>query len=269
MRVFWQVGSRKEDRYDHKMIPIHFDKITWRRVEKKTAVLLFHEGEGHKTSNYYRQKLSTENWRHPVNTGDTHTVQTSTPVCVRDPFSIKGERTSDAMRLKELYTDSSDYRFIRIVLTYSHIVPRCRKRAWGRPCKVPARATEGWCRGRWWWQHGSLQAEKTPWSQTSHTASAVLHLASLRPRTRHCPPRTDISLMASEGTHREKEWIYMDIKHLQIHLKETFVNLYSKQTNSSLMASVGGTICFCWTFNTYNNRWLVQSVHYQHKTAHM
>lgn len=87
-------------------------------------------------------------------------------------------------------------------------VPRCRKRAWGRPCKVPARETEGWCRGSWWSQRGSLQAEKTPWSQTSHTASAVLHLASLHPHTGRCPPRSDISLMASEETERGKEWIY-------------------------------------------------------------
>lgn len=78
-------------------------------------------------------------------------------------------------------------------------VPRCKKRVWDKPATVPARGTESWCRGSWWSRRGSLLAEKTPWSQTSRTSSALLRRASPHPRTGCCPPRNGTSPQASEG----------------------------------------------------------------------
>ena len=110
-------------------------------------------------------------------------------------------------------------------------VPRCRKQAWGRPCEFPARMTGGWCRGRWWSQHGSLLAEKTPWSQTSHTASALLHRASLHPHSGHCPPHSGISLVGAAMTGRKR----MDTLNLYQSSQKMLAITLSDQTNSSLM----------------------------------
>lgn len=90
-----------------------------------------------------------------------------------------------------------------VMIKYVIPVPRCRTWAGGRPWRVPARGTAGWCRGSWWSQRGSLQAEKRPWSRTSRTASAALRPASPRPRSGRCQPRSGTSQQASAA---DRQW---------------------------------------------------------------
>ncbi len=154
---------------------------------------------------------------------------------LRDHFSIKINPDTMYLRATQIPAITE----ISTLFEYCHIVPQCRNRAGGRPCKVPAHATGGWWRGRWWSQRGSLLAEKTPWSQTSRTASAALHLASLRPHIGCCPPRSDICLMASEGSKRADTLTFTT----PLNTEDTLIIMQSSR-RSRWAASVRGTMCW-------------------------
>lgn len=130
------------------------------------------------------------------------------------------------------------------MIIHFHTVPRCKRRAAGRPGTVPARSTEGGRRGRWWSRHGSLQAEGTSCSRTSRTASAAPRRASPRPHTGRCPPRSGTSLTASDRTHKDKVRMQEHVKAFTQSAREKLNFHHNHRSNPSLMASAGRTIYF-------------------------